>query len=92
VQLVTDGVHPGGRQMCLFGSQNVPDGQEPQLREPSQPSPIVPQYWPPRNVHDSFVQFGLPHMFGTFGPHVCPEGQPLLQLIDPLQPSPMTPQ
>jgi hypothetical protein len=92
VQLVTDGVHPGGRQMCLVESQKVPDGQEPQSTEPSQPSPIVPQYCPPENVHDDFVQLGLPHMFGTFGPQVWPEGQLLLQLIDPLQPSPMTPQ
>jgi hypothetical protein len=43
-QLVTAGVHPGAMQMCLFGSQAVPEGQAPQSCELSQPSPITPQY------------------------------------------------
>ena len=92
MQLVTVGAQPGGKQMCLVGSQKVPVGHAPQSIDRSQPSPIVPQYWPPWNAHESAVQLGLPQMPATLAPQLVPVGQALPQSTDALQPSPTTPQ
>ena len=78
--------------MCLVASQALPAGQAPQSSECSQPSPIVPQYWPPWNVHDIGVQLGLPQIPCTFAPQAWPAGQVLPQSTMPPQPSPTTPQ
>jgi hypothetical protein len=69
-----------------------PVGQPPHASCASQPSPIVPQYWPPAGLQVSFVQFGLPQTFGRFAPHTVPFGQALPQSTWPPQPSPITPQ
>ena len=74
-------VHPGVVQV-------VPQSSFP----PGQPLPITPQYWPPENVHETFVQFGLPQMPGTFAPQAVPAGQLVPQDAAPPQPSPIVPQ
>jgi len=91
-QLVTLGVQPGGRQMCFVGSQNLPEGQLPQSSAPSQPSPMLPQYWPPWKLQVSLLQFGLPQTPATLALQAVPAGQLLPQSMLPLQPSPITPQ
>ena len=86
------GVHPALMQMCLFGSHAEPVGQPPQSIELSQPSPMLPQYWPPENVQESFVQFGLPHTPLTLAPQAVPVGHVVPQSAEPPQPSPIVPQ
>src|SRR5438045_3531163 len=77
-------------QMCLVGSHAVPAGQAPQSFEPSQP--IAPPYWPPANVHEGVVQWGLPHTPATLAPQAVPAGQADAQVVPPPQPSPIAPQ
>jgi hypothetical protein len=60
--------------------------------EPSHPSPIVPQYWPPANVQDTFVQFGLPQIPPTLALQALPDGQLVPQVVEPPHPSPIVPQ
>jgi hypothetical protein len=86
------GVQLAAMQMCFVVSHVLPIGHAPQSSEPSQPSPIVPQYWPPLNVHETFVQLGLPHTPLTFAPHAVPIGQVVPQSVPPPQPSPIVPQ
>jgi hypothetical protein len=62
----------------------------PQSKLPPQPSPMVPQYWPPlAAVQVPFVQ--LAGMHTLFALHTWPEGQSP-QGKDPPQPSPTVPQ
>ena len=86
------GTHPVLMQMCLFGSHAEPVGQAPQSMELSQPSPIEPQYWPPENVQESFVQLVLPHTPLTLAPQAVPVGHVVPQSAEPPQPSPIVPQ
>ncbi len=86
------GVQFAATQTCLVESQLLPDGQAPQSCEPSQPFPMTPQYCPPENVQESFVQLGLPQTPATFAPQTVPAGQLVPQLTAPPQPSPMVPQ
>ena len=67
-------------------------GAAPQSICASQLSPITPQYRPPANVHDVFVQLGLPQMPGTLAPHAVPAGHALPHSTWPPQPSPIVPQ
>src|SRR5262249_48411795 len=55
-------------------------------------SPIVPQYWPPVKVQETFVQFGLPQTLPTLAPQTVPVGQVVPQSVEPPQPSPILPQ
>ena len=79
-------------QMCFAVSHVLPIGQAPQSWAPSQPSPMVPQYWPPENVHETLVQWGLPQTPLTLAPHAVPVGQVVPQSAEPPQPSPIVPQ
>jgi hypothetical protein len=65
----------------------------PQLSEPPQPSPMVPQYWTPfEAVQLPGTQAGSPQMWAApRPPQVSLPLQPG-QLIVPPQPSPMEPQ
>ena len=86
-----------------LGTPAVPSGcappQDPigqvvgQVSVPPQPSPIVPQYWPPpAGVQVIFLQLGSPQTLATPWPaHVAGAGQ-VPQSSDPPQPSPMVPQ
>jgi hypothetical protein len=65
--------------------------QAPQLSVPPQPSPIVPQYWPPIGVQVIGLQVGSLQTSATLAPQVPPFGQ-LPQSSVPPQPSPMLPQ
>jgi hypothetical protein len=79
--------------MCFCGSQVVPVGHEPHASVCPQPSPTVPQYWPPANVQLVGVQLGLPHRFGTpEPPQVSGAVQSFPQSISRPQPSPIFPQ
>jgi hypothetical protein len=86
------GEQPADTQTCFVASHVHPLGQAPQSSLPSQPSPIVPQYWPPVNAHATFVQLGLPQMPATFAPQTMPAGQAVPQSTEPPQPSPIMPQ
>ena len=86
------GVQFAETQTCWVALQVWPDGQAPQSSEPSQPSPMTPQYRPPVNVQATFVQLGLPHTLVTLAPQTVPAGQLEPQLTDPPQPSPIVPQ
>src|SRR5580765_2669208 len=69
----------------------MPFAQAPQLRTPPQPSPMVPQYWPPIGVQVAFTQVGSLQTLATPAPQVPPFGQ-VLQSSVPPQPSPIMPQ
>ena len=86
------GLQPDATQMCVMGSQVAPVGHTLQSLEPSQPSPMIPQYWPPAKVQEDFVQLGFPQISGTLAPQSVPAGQLVLQLVEPPHPSPMVPQ
>src|SRR5258708_4708199 len=59
---------------------------------PPQPSPTVPQYCPPAELHVPLVQLLLPHTLGTpAAPHEEPAGQSP-QSVCPPQPLPTMPQ
>ena len=65
------------------------EGQPLHVSVPPQPSPMVPQYWPPVDgVHVVGVQFVGTQMLSW---HVCPDGQDP-HASDPPQPLPMVPQ
>jgi hypothetical protein len=76
----------------MFGSHVLFAGHAPQFSEPSQPSPITPQYCPPAKVQEIFVQLVLPQMPATLAPHAVPAGQVVPQLVAPPHPSPIVPQ
>ena len=78
--------------MCVVGSQVAPAGQALQSLEPSHPSPMMPQYWPPANVQDTFVQFGLPQIPATLALHAVPAEHVVPQVVEPPHPSPIVPQ
>jgi hypothetical protein len=91
VQLVP-GVQFADTHTCWVVLQVDPVGQAPQSSEPSQPSPMTPQYWPPVKVQATFVQLGLPQTLATLAPQTVPVGQVVGQLTAPPQPSPIVPQ
>jgi hypothetical protein len=72
----------------------MPPGQAaPQSRVPPQPSPIVPQYWPPpAGVQEIFWQLGSPQTPATPRPPHDAGAVQAPQSNIPPQPSPMTPQ
>jgi len=87
------GVQPGGMQMCFVESQVALPVQPAQLSAWPQPSPIVPQYWPPENVQLAGVQLGLPHRLGTpEPPQISGAVQSSPQSTERPQPSPIFPQ
>jgi hypothetical protein len=74
--------------------QTWPAGQLPQVRGRPQPSPMVPQYWPPFAAVQVMAVQPAPgaQTFATPPPpHTWPVGQ-AAQLRMPPQPSPMVPQ
>jgi len=73
--------------------QLSPAGQVPQSSWPPQPSPTVPQYFPPVCWQVMGVQVpGVAlQTFATLAPQVCPAGQ-VPQFIWPPQPLPTVPQ
>src|SRR4029078_315288 len=70
---------------------HVPIGQVMgQVKVPPQPSPIVPQYWPPPvGLQVIFLQLGSPHTLATPWPPQVAGDVHAPQSIDPPQPSPM---
>src|SRR5580765_1786167 len=72
----------------------VPIGQVAgQFRVPPQPSPIVPQYWPPPvGLQVIFLQFGSPQTLGTFWPPQVAGAVQAPQSSERPQPSPIVPQ
>ena len=91
-----NGVHVPPPQ--LFGTlappQVSPAGQAAeQLRDPPQPLPTIPQYWPPGGEQVVGTQLAEPQMFATpEPPQVWPAGQAKVQSIVPPHPSPIMPQ
>jgi hypothetical protein len=65
-----------------------------QLSECPQPSPTVPQYWPPVGVQVVATQVAEPHRLATpLPPQVWPAGHDVVpQSTVPPQPSPIMPQ
>jgi hypothetical protein len=83
----------GVTQTCFVSSHVSPVGQPPQSRPWPQPSPIVPQYWPPVNEQVAAVQLGAPQRLGTpEPPHVSGAVHVLPQSTGRPQPSPIVPQ
>ncbi len=83
----TPGVLPGP-------PQTEPAAQPPQSSRPPQPSPTLPQRFPPACSHVSFWQLesgGGPHTFATRPPHTWPSAQPPHSKLPP-QPLPTRPQ
>ena len=79
--------------MCFCESQAVPVGHTPQSSACAQPSPMVPQYWPPANWQVAGVQLGFPHRLATPDPpQVSFVAQALPQSIGRPQPSLIAPQ
>jgi len=72
----------------------VPIGQVVgQFSVPPQPSPIVPQYWPPpASVQVIFLQLGSPQTLATPWPPQVAGAVQFPQSSDPPQPSPIMPQ
>jgi hypothetical protein len=80
-------VRPAPPQVCV-------PAQAPQSRVLPQPSPILPQYWPPVGVQVNAVHdpAGAPHTLGMPAPpQLWPAGQAPQSRVLP-QPSPILPQ
>ena len=64
-----------------------------QFKLPPQPSPIVPQYWPPPvGLQVIFLQLGSPQTLATPWPAQVAGAVQAPQSIEPPQPSPIMPQ
>ena len=80
-------------QTWLVASHAMPVGQSPQARLWPQPSPMLPQYWPPATEQVCGTQAGSPQTLGMpVPPQVSGAVQVSPHTIGWPQPSPIVPQ